>query len=153
MLPCLNSCSCVSSLNVITLPNTTLLHLSPFPCSWWRSLTWCLLVLFVLFAATGLLDSMSAMTLMDSTSGSPSSFSSCIATLLECLLRMFLLFLFSEFIELTFFLSAASPHMAVAMIILPILITFLFLFAGVLSPPDQLPRFWEVSQSKYQLFY
>eukprot|EP00026_Physarum_polycephalum_P005669 Phypoly_transcript_05704.p1 GENE.Phypoly_transcript_05704~~Phypoly_transcript_05704.p1 ORF type:complete len:595 (+),score=118.57 Phypoly_transcript_05704:2-1786(+) len=41
------------------------------------------------------------------------------------------------------FVAAASPHMAVAMIIMPILITFLFLFAGVLSPPDQLPKFWE----------
>ena len=34
--------------------------------------------------------------------------------------------------------------MAVAMIIMPILITFLFLFAGVLSPPSQLPSFWRV---------
>jgi len=41
------------------------------------------------------------------------------------------------------FIAAASPHMAVAMIVLPILTTFLFLFAGVLSPPDQLPHFWE----------
>lgn len=40
------------------------------------------------------------------------------------------------------FIAAASPHMAVAMIIMPILITFLFLFAGVLSPPSQLPTFW-----------
>jgi ATP-binding cassette subfamily G (WHITE) protein 2 (SNQ2) len=41
------------------------------------------------------------------------------------------------------FVAAASPHMAVAMIILPILITFLFLFAGVLTPPSQMPKFWE----------
>lgn len=33
--------------------------------------------------------------------------------------------------------------MAVAMIIMPILITFLFLFAGVLNPPSQMPKFWE----------
>lgn len=38
-----------------------------------------------------------------------------------------------------------SPHMGVAMIVLPILISFLFLFSGVLSPPSQLPKFWEVS--------
>jgi ABC-type multidrug transport system ATPase subunit len=40
------------------------------------------------------------------------------------------------------FIAATSPHMVVAMITMPILITFLFLFAGVLSPPSQLPYFW-----------
>lgn len=40
------------------------------------------------------------------------------------------------------FIAAASPHMVVAMIIMPILITMLFLFAGVLTPPSQMPKFW-----------
>jgi len=41
------------------------------------------------------------------------------------------------------FIAAASPHMAVAMIVMPIIVTFLFLFAGVLNPPSSMPYFWE----------
>jgi ABC-type multidrug transport system ATPase subunit/ABC-type multidrug transport system permease subunit len=40
------------------------------------------------------------------------------------------------------FTAAASPHAAVAMIILPIIISFLFLFAGALTPKSALPEFW-----------
>jgi len=39
-------------------------------------------------------------------------------------------------------IGAASPNMVVAMLILPISNSFLFLFAGVLSPPQAMPLFW-----------
>eukprot|EP01119_Soliformovum_irregulare_P011474 TRINITY_DN2879_c0_g1_i1.p1 TRINITY_DN2879_c0_g1~~TRINITY_DN2879_c0_g1_i1.p1 ORF type:complete len:1443 (-),score=460.96 TRINITY_DN2879_c0_g1_i1:56-4384(-) len=39
-------------------------------------------------------------------------------------------------------MGALSPNVGIAMIILPIFNTFLFLFAGVLAPPKTLPTFW-----------
>ncbi|KYR00643.1 ABC transporter G family protein [Tieghemostelium lacteum] len=40
-------------------------------------------------------------------------------------------------------LAAVCINMFFAMIIVPLIIVFLFLFAGVMVPPDQLPHFWE----------
>ncbi|KYQ99842.1 ABC transporter G family protein [Tieghemostelium lacteum] len=40
-------------------------------------------------------------------------------------------------------LAAVCINIFLAMIIVPLIIVFLFLFAGVMVPPDQLPHFWE----------
>eukprot|EP01113_Clastostelium_recurvatum_P049931 TRINITY_DN9334_c0_g1_i3.p1 TRINITY_DN9334_c0_g1~~TRINITY_DN9334_c0_g1_i3.p1 ORF type:complete len:1492 (-),score=487.16 TRINITY_DN9334_c0_g1_i3:90-4565(-) len=39
--------------------------------------------------------------------------------------------------------GAASPNFGVALLVLPIFLTIFFLFAGALSPPSSLPRFWQ----------
>jgi len=39
-------------------------------------------------------------------------------------------------------IASAAPNMVVAMTILPLVLTFLFLFAGVLAPPSSIPTFW-----------
>eukprot|EP01127_Copromyxa_protea_P003985 TRINITY_DN1374_c1_g1_i2.p2 TRINITY_DN1374_c1_g1~~TRINITY_DN1374_c1_g1_i2.p2 ORF type:complete len:651 (+),score=180.85 TRINITY_DN1374_c1_g1_i2:2482-4434(+) len=39
-------------------------------------------------------------------------------------------------------LAAACAHIFQAIVILPLLVVFLFLFCGVLNPPDSLPYFW-----------
>jgi len=39
-------------------------------------------------------------------------------------------------------MGAVSPNVGIAMIILPIFNTFLFLFAGILTPPAAIPTFW-----------
>jgi len=39
-------------------------------------------------------------------------------------------------------MGALSPNVGIAMLILPIFNTFLFLFAGILTPPRSIPTFW-----------
>lgn len=38
--------------------------------------------------------------------------------------------------------AAACVHIFQAIVILPVLVSFLFLFCGVLNPPQSLPAFW-----------
>eukprot|EP01119_Soliformovum_irregulare_P011476 TRINITY_DN2879_c0_g2_i1.p1 TRINITY_DN2879_c0_g2~~TRINITY_DN2879_c0_g2_i1.p1 ORF type:complete len:1232 (-),score=397.00 TRINITY_DN2879_c0_g2_i1:26-3475(-) len=40
------------------------------------------------------------------------------------------------------FMGAFSPNVGIAMLVLPIFNTFLFVFAGVLTPPSAMPTFW-----------
>jgi hypothetical protein len=44
--------------------------------------------------------------------------------------------------------SAGMPNLFVAIVILPIVNSFLFLFAGVLNPSSSLPYFWRVCQER-----
>jgi hypothetical protein len=44
--------------------------------------------------------------------------------------------------------SAGLPNLFVAIVILPIVNSFLFLFAGVLNPSSSLPYFWRVRRAE-----